>query len=92
MLTAIYKSPKKQETYLYLPKRDDFEKVPEPLLEMFGKPQFVTMLNLKPDTKLALADVDKVQTELTESGYYLQLPPPQPNLLKEHRADLGLED
>lgn len=92
MLTAIYKSPKKPETFLYLPKRDDFSKVPEALLEMFGKPQFVIMLNLATKQKLALADLSKVQDELLSTGYYLQLPPPPQDMLKEHRQSLGLDD
>ncbi|MBW8190233.1 YcgL domain-containing protein [Neiella marina] len=92
MLTAIYKSPKKPETFLYLPKRDDFSKVPEALLEMFGKPQFVIVLNLANKQKLALVDLEKVKSELLSTGFYLQLPPPPKNLLKEHRESLGLDD
>lgn len=92
MLTAIYKSPKKPETFLYLPKRDDFSKVPEALLDMFGKPEFVIMLNLATKQKLALADLTKVKAELLATGYYLQLPPPPQDMLKEHRRSLGLDD
>ncbi|MBD1389706.1 YcgL domain-containing protein [Neiella sp. HB171785] len=92
MLTAIYKSPKKQETYLYLTKRDDFSKVPEALLETFGKPQFALMVNLAAQSKLAIADIERVKQQLTETGYYLQLPPPQPSLLQQHRQSLGLDD
>ncbi|GGA77968.1 YcgL domain-containing protein [Neiella marina] len=92
MLTAIYKSPKKQQTYLYLTKRDDFSKVPEALLETFGKPQFALMVNLAAQSKLAIADIDRVKQQLLDTGYYLQLPPPEPNLLEQHRQSLGLED
>ncbi len=38
MLCSIYKSPKKEGTYLYIPKRDDFSQVPDTLKQMFGKP------------------------------------------------------
>ncbi len=91
MLTAIYKSPKKQETYLFLPKRDDFSAVPKALLETFGKPIFVMLMNLDGKRSLALADINKVKAELVATGFYLQLPPPQENLLKQHRHDLGLD-
>jgi len=85
MLTAIYKSPRKDQTYLYLTRRDDFKVVPEALLKTFGTPQLVTVLDLSRRTELAGADLAKVQLALTEQGYYLQLPPPPEDLLKDHR-------
>ncbi|WP_416308105.1 YcgL domain-containing protein [Neptunicella sp. SCSIO 80796] len=84
MLCAIYKSSRKPETYLFVLKRDDFSAVPEVLLASFGKPLFVMMLALKEDRKLAISDADKVRQELTDKGYYLQLPPPTENLLHRH--------
>lgn len=92
MLCAIYKSPKKQETYLYLPKRDEFSAVPEVLMETFGKPQFVMLINLDENRSLALADAKKVRAEMTDKGFYLQLPPPQASLLEQHRKELGLDE
>ncbi len=85
MLSAIYKSPKKPETYLYVLRRDDFSQVPAALLEMFGKPQLVTVLDLSSRVSLAGADLEKVRHMLTETGYYLQLPPPPEDLLKSHK-------
>ncbi len=77
----IYKSPKKDEMYLYVRKADGLKNVPEALLAMFGKPRhFVTMM-LGPDRKLARADADKVLRELAEKGYYLQMPPPREDYL-----------
>lgn len=92
MICAIYKSPKKADTYLYLPKRDDFSGVPQALLDTFGQPQFVMLLPLQKLSKLATADLDKVKAALVEPGFYLQLPPPQEDLLKQHRQQLGLTD
>lgn len=91
MLSAIYKSPKKQETYLYLTKRDDFNSIPQALLETFGKPVFVMLIKLDEQRGLALADIAKVKAELKEKGFYLQLPPPSENLLNQHRQTLGLD-
>jgi len=85
MLSAIYKSPKKPETYLYLTRRDDFSQVPAALLETFGSPQLVTVLDLSGRSMLAGADLNKVRQMLTEQGYYLQLPPPPEDWLKEHK-------
>lgn len=84
MLCTIYKSLIKPDTYLYIEKRDDFSKVPEKLLETFGRPQFVMLMNLADKAKLAQADKQKVMSELNDKGFYLQLPPPEENLLKQH--------
>ena len=86
MLCAIYKSPKKAQTYLFVNKRDDFSSVPEALMKTFGTPNLVTLINLATKEKLAMADLDKVKKNLVEQGFYLQLPPPQEDLLKEHKA------
>ncbi|MBT1445578.1 YcgL domain-containing protein [Shewanella sp. JM162201] len=92
MICAVYKSSRKEETYLYLPKRDDFSKVPEPLMQMFGTPKLVMLLPLEKKDKLALADISRVRAEMDEKGYYLQLPPPKENLLNEHKKSLGITE
>jgi uncharacterized protein len=86
MLCAVYKSLKKDSTYLYVKQRDDFSAVPEALLKTFGTPVLVTIINLAKREHLALADIDKVQQQLQEQGFYLQLPPPVDNLLAQHKA------
>jgi uncharacterized protein YcgL (UPF0745 family) len=80
MLCAIYKSSKKQETYLYVPGRDDFSKVPEALI-----------MPLKKDRKLGQVHIDKLRCELKIKGFYLQLPPPTENLLKTHLQQQNLD-
>lgn len=91
MLCVVYRSPKKAQTYLFVKKRDDFTEVPDTLKEMFGKPTLVTILNLANKTKLGLADINKVKENLISQGFYLQLPPPQEDLLKTHRTQLKLD-
>lgn len=86
MLCAIYKSLKKEETYLYLAKKDDFTPVPEALMKMFGKAQLVLVINLAKQQHLVRADIDKVKQSLTDEGFYLQLPPPPINYLEQHKA------
>ena len=85
MLTAVYKSSKKNETYLFVNKRDDFSDVPEMLLKQFGTPLLVSILNIKNDTKMAISCPQKVIAELESNGFYLQLPPPPINHLDEHK-------
>lgn len=85
MLCVIYKSSKKSDTYLYVVKRDDFSAVPKELMTTFGKPILVMPLLLKEGRELALADIQKVKDALNTKGYYLQLPPPAEDLLKQHK-------
>jgi len=84
MLCAIYRSTKRDQTYLYVEKKDDFSRVPEELLQGFGQPQFSMSINLGLREKLATADIEKVKQSLLEQGYYLQVPPPMESLLNMH--------
>jgi len=86
MLCVIYKSTKRDQTYLYVEKKDDFSRVPEALMKTFGQPQLAMILPLDGRKKLINADLEKVKEALTQQGYYLQMPPPQEDLLKEHLA------
>ena len=88
MLCTIYKSAKKDQTYLFVKQRDDFSDVPEPLMETFGTPVLVTMINLATKDKLAMSDINKVRAALKEKGFFLQLPPPVENLLEQHKAQM----
>jgi len=84
MFCVIYRSPQRDQTYLYVEKKDDFSRVPEELLKGFGKPQLSMLLPLDGSKKLVNADLTKVKVALEEQGYYLQLPPPLESLLKMH--------
>lgn len=81
MLCAVYKSPKKAETFLYIEKKDDFSPVPAALMEAFGRPQLVMLVPLS-KRQLANADSAKVMDDIRKQGFYLQIPPPQEDLLK----------
>lgn len=50
----------------------------------FGQPKLAMILPLDGRKKLVNADLDKVKQALAEQGYYLQLPPPPEDLLKQH--------
>ncbi|MCL9783056.1 YcgL domain-containing protein [Vibrio sp. S4M6] len=84
MLCSIYKSSKKEGTYLYLPKKDDFSQVPDTLMQMFGKPMFVMVIKLE-GRKLARVSVEKVKESFDSDGFFLQLPPPPEDLLEAHK-------
>ena len=76
-LVSVYKSPKRDEMYLYLNRSDALSKVPPALLQAFGEPEHVLDLVLTSDKKLARANARQVLSELEENGYYLQMPPVQ---------------
>lgn len=77
LICSIYRSPKKDEMYLYVDKRDGLERVPEELREMFGTPSHVMDMPLTAERKLARADSEKVMSGIQERGFYLQMPPPK---------------
>jgi uncharacterized protein YcgL (UPF0745 family) len=80
LLCNVYKSLRKEETYLYVSLKDDLSEVPDALMDTFGTPQLVTKLLLTPERKLALVTAQKVMDSIEEKGFYLQLPPPKENM------------
>ena len=91
-LCTVYKSAKKLDTFLYVEKNNDFEKVPEPLRKLLGKLTLVMTFDLDRRTHLGGAELNKVKSELKDNGFYLQLPPPEENLLDEHKKQIGHQD
>lgn len=76
-ICSIFKSPRKNEMYLYVDKKEGLERVPEELLSVFGAPQHVFDLLLTTQRKLAREDVVKVLENIEQQGYHLQMPPPE---------------
>lgn len=81
MLVAVYKSPKKDETYLYVPKAQGLSRVPAALLELFGTPRHVMDLPLRPGRDLARVSEARLREALSTQGFYLQMPPPKEDYL-----------
>ena len=89
MWCAVYKSEKKAETYLYIERRDDFSRVPDALLSVFGEPKFVMLVELHEGRQLAREPIDQVRVNLTTQGFHLQMPPTPTSLLDELAVDGG---
>ena len=83
MHCTIYKGKKRPDDYLYVEKEADFSRVPQALLDIMGELHLVINLELSSDRQLAQADVTQVMRQLSEEGYYLQIPP------KTHEAPLN---
>lgn len=75
MQCAVYKGNKKIDHYLYVEKENDFSRIPQALLDLLGELQLVITLELSPERQLAQADVNDVMAQLSEQGYYFQMPP-----------------
>ena len=91
-LCTVYRSLKKADTYLYIEKKGDFDKVPAPLKDLLGKLTLVMTIDLDKRTNLGQADLAKVKQELIDNGFYLQLPPPTENMLDELKKQNGHQD
>ncbi|MEW8506623.1 MAG: YcgL domain-containing protein [Candidatus Thiodiazotropha sp.] len=71
----IYRSPRKDEMYLYIAREDDFSCVPEALLVKFGEPEPVMEILLNTQRSLAREDINLVLANLRTQGFHLQMPP-----------------
>ena len=74
MQAYVYKSLRKDDTYVFLAARDDFTRVPESVRAPLGRLQFVMELALTPERKLARGDAAVVRENLAMRGFHLQLP------------------
>ena len=71
----VYRSARRAETYIYMPKDDNFEDLPEALRKHFGEGTGFLEFCLHEEKYLAQADPKQVLSALREQGFYLQLPP-----------------
>jgi len=86
VICDIYKSVKEQDMYLYVAKSDGLKRVPEALLERFGKPKHTITIVLQPGRRLARTTAEKMVAELEEKGFYLQLPERKDDYMSEIHA------
>ena len=75
LLCEVFKSPRKEEMYLYVDKRQGLAEVPEALLERFGQPVSAMTLILTPEKPLARVKASEVMAAIRDKGFYLQMPP-----------------
>ncbi|MDE1195235.1 hypothetical protein BWR59_12595 [Pseudomonas sp. Bc-h] len=87
-ICSIYRSPRKNEMYLYVLKSDALERVPVELLSAFGKPQHAFDLVLTPERALAREDIHTVLANLEKQGYHLQMPPAEDEYIEHLPEEL----
>ena len=76
MQACVYKSQRKEDTFVYLAARDDFERIPEALRTPLGALAFVLEVALTPERKLARGNTAQVRENLAAQGFHIQFPPP----------------
>ena len=77
MRCYVYRSSRRADTYVYLPRKDDFTELPEGLVRALGRLDLAMEFELTPDRRLAREDPARVLTNLESQGFHLQLPPPE---------------
>ncbi|MDD1967653.1 YcgL domain-containing protein [Pseudomonas sp. NPDC090203] len=87
-ICSIYRSPRKNEMYLYVLKSEALERVPEGLLTVFGKPVHAFDLVLSPERTLAREDIHAVLANLEKQGYHLQMPPAEDEYIEHLPEEL----
>ncbi len=75
MICNIYKSLNKQDTYVYISGDGKPAVLPDALLSMLGKLEWVMELELTSETRLARVCPKVVLAALESRGFFLQLPP-----------------
>jgi len=81
MQCFVYRSSKRDQTYVYMAKKEDFEILPADLVARLGQLELALELDLFPERKLALEDPKAVLRNLREQGWHLQLPRDEQSML-----------
>lgn len=83
MKCFVYRSSKRNNTYVYLRERDAFAVLPADLAGGLGTLDFVMELELTPERRLATQDPKRVLQNLREFAFHVQFPPNEQIVLPE---------
>jgi len=73
MLCYIYRSSKKENSYLYIAKENDFSKVPDILMTAFGQPIFAMKVLLDDKRKFVVGTSQEIENKINSDGFFLQM-------------------
>lgn len=74
---SVFRSAKKDDTYIYVRRGQEWDALPEPLRAVFGTPVHAMDLIMTPDRKLARTTGKVVLEALDKQDFYLQMPEEQ---------------
>jgi hypothetical protein len=75
MQCYVYRCARRAETFVYLARQDDFERIPAPVRVGLGALSLVTSFDLDARQRLAREDIAVVRSNLRQHGLHIQFPP-----------------
>ncbi|MCX8729778.1 YcgL domain-containing protein [Gilliamella sp. B2969] len=73
MWCYIYRSPKKENCYLYLEKENDFSTIPGKVMSIFGSPVLVMKVLLDGKRRFVVGTSDEIEEKIKADGFFLQM-------------------
>lgn len=77
----VYRSKAKRGMYVYLSEKDNFDAIPKDLRKRLGRLEYSFEFTLTESRKLVRYDTKQVIQQIADSGFFLQMPPPESNFL-----------
>jgi len=71
---TVYKSLKKDETYVFIPTETPLSDLPDELKNVLGETEMVMSLSITPEKKMARGTGAEVIKSIKEQGFHLQMP------------------
>ena len=82
---SVFRSSKKQDTYIFVKRGQEWAELPESLQGVFGAPVHSMDLVLTPERKLARTTGQQVLDAIEDKGFYLQMPEEQSGFVVDFR-------
>lgn len=70
----VYKSVKKDETYVFIPTSASLSELPDELLKVLGQAEMIMALELTAEKKMARGTASVIMESIEEQGFHLQMP------------------
>lgn len=82
---SVFRSSKKNDTYIYVRRGQSWDDLPESLRGIFGQPVHAMDLIMTPERKLARTTGQQILDALAEKDFYLQMPEEQDGYVVDFR-------
>jgi len=87
---TVYKSLKKDETYIFIPTETPLSDLPDELKKVLGETEKVMSLTLTPEKKMARGTGAEVMKSIDKQGFHLQMPEkPHLNAVPSYKETLS---
>lgn len=71
---VVYKSLKKDETYVFISSATALSDLPDELMKVLGQTEMVMTLKLTPEKKMARGTASEIISSIEKQGFHLQMP------------------